>query len=644
MGDIAEKLAILDAGAQYSKLIDRQVRLLGVESDIVPLDAPIEQLRPYRAYIISGSGGSVIDDPVPYTDIFGEGKPVLGICYGIQLMNQKHGGTVERKEIREDDDAPIKIVYHDSHLFRGLHEQEPVLLTHGDSIGLIAPGFRVTAYSGTLVAAIENEALAQYGVQFHPETERTPKGPIIISNFLDIAGFRRLYTPWNKLERSLDYIRKAAGDDHVLVQVSGGVDSTVAAVLVKQALGEKRVTALHFNHGYMRKGESIHVEAALRNAGIDAIVIDATDRFYGATTSINGRITLPLNQVIDPEDKRNIIGDMLVVVTDEVAREKGLDLKSLKVALGTTRPDDIESASASKKAKKIKTHHNRSGLVQDLIEKGKVIEPLKELHKDEVRELGEMLYLPPEIIWRHPFPGPGLAIRVLCTEESFIDESFNPTNQRLWYLTNYEKSPETFKDFVKTSFDSELEARLKTVEGIFATLLPIKTVGVQGDDRSYSYLATLSGKQDWDTLFFLASLIPKINRNVNRIVYAFGEPIHGPVTEITRTRLTRDVITQVRDADDIVTQILLKYDLMRKLDQVPVVSFPVPFGIIGNRSIAIRTILTKNYMTGIPAYPGKNIPMEALEEMVSRILREVPHISRVVYDLTGKPPATIEWE
>jgi GMP synthase (glutamine-hydrolysing) len=282
------------------------------------------------------------------------------------------------------------------------------------------------------------------------------------------------------------------------------------------------------------------------------------------------------------------------------------------------RPDLIESAShlASSKAAVIKTHHNDTELVRELRAKGRVIEPLKDYHKDEVRELGAMLGLPQELVWRQPFPGPGLAIRLLCADKPYITDDFEQIGQQ---LKNFE--------------DAQTSVHL----------LPVRTVGVQGDGRSYNYLAALSGEADWQQLFDKAREIPKRIHQINRVVYVFGDKLTGPVNEITPTFPEPEALAQLRLADRHVNEVLRKYGLHESLSQVPVVSFPVYFGKAGKRSIGIRTFITNDFMTGVPAVPGKQIPIEALDEIVKRVLA-VPGIARVAYDLTSKPPGTTEWE
>lgn len=616
-----QTLAILDAGAQYGKVIDRRVRDLYVKSELVPLDAPTSELKKYAAFIISGGPESVYSPKAPKfnPDIFKLGKPILGICYGMQLMNYVSGGTVEKKAKREDGPCTIEI-NSKSKLFQGLDTQQFVLMTHGDSVDQIGDGYTQIADSEGIVAGLENAKKNIYGVQFHPEVDLTENGKKMLSNFLfDIAGLKPSYTLENREQKAIEYIKKKVGDKKVLILVSGGVDSTVCAALLSKAIPNDRIFAIHVDSGFMRKNESGLVEKALSVLGLNLRVIDAEKTFLNATTNIDGKKTKKLSETSSPEEKRKIIGDTFMKVAEQAIADLGLNADEVVLAQGTLRPDLIESASASasKSAETIKTHHNDTFLVRQLRDQGKVIEPLSEYHKDEVRELGKELGLPEELIWRQPFPGPGLAIRVLCADNAYIPEDFAETQEKLQQFAN--------KKFA-------------------VQLMPVKTVGVQGDGRSYSYLAGISGKADWLALMDLARTIPKTLHNVNRIAYFFGEKFEDFKSTITPTHLNRTTLDQLRAADAIVNELLLEHGLVKSLSQVPVTLFSVDFGVEGNRCIGIRTFITNDFMTGVPAIPGQQMPEKVLQEMVSRILKEVPGVSRVCYDLTSKPPGTTEWE
>lgn len=616
-----QQLAILDAGAQYGKVIDRRVRELAVESVLLPLQTSTEELAQYRAVIISGGPESVYGKNAPTYDpkIFSLSLPILGICYGMQLMNYVAGGTVEKKSRREDGVCQIA-VNPDSAIFAGLDPQQTVLMTHGDSIGQLATDYRQIADSTGLVAAIEHRTKPWYGVQFHPEVDLTHHGQQILRNFLyQISGFTGDFAVADREEKAINQIRDQVGTRDVLVLLSGGVDSTVLAALLAKALPAAQIHAIHIDTGLMRLGESEQVVTSLAKLGLAVKLVDASEQFLAATTVIDGRHTLPLSQVSDAEQKRKIIGDTFVAVAESAAKSLGLDPASAVLAQGTLRPDLIESASArvSSTAQAIKTHHNDTQLIRDLREQGRVIEPLSEYHKDEVRELGAKLGLPASIVWRQPFPGPGLAIRMLCGESVTLPPDFASAKQII----------------------------AEQVGQQFAwTILPIRTVGVQGDGRTYSAAVALSGETEWSKLFALASRIPQFAHQINRVVYLFGEPFSAEIESLTPTFLGPNTLDQLRQADNIVQQILVKYDLLKSLSQVPVILLPLGFGQEGSRSIVIRTFITNDFMTGLPATPGKELPKAALQEMVDRILSEVPGISRVLFDLTAKPPGTTEWE
>ncbi|XP_046850432.1 GMP synthase [glutamine-hydrolyzing]-like [Xenia sp. Carnegie-2017] len=668
-----ERVAILDAGAQYGKVIDRRIRELKVETDFLPLEttASVIKQRKYKAIVISGGPGSINDTKPVLCDphIFELGIPILGICYGIQLINKIFGGAVEKKTSREDGQFKISVDT-SSPIFSGLSSTQDVLLTHGDTVTQVAPGFREIAKSGNLVAGIDNEAKMIYGVQFHPEVDLTVHGVDMFKNFLfKIAGCSGQFTMDCRIHSCMDEIKKICGSSKILSLVSGGVDSTVCTALLSQALGASSVYAVHIDNGFMRKNESEQVTQSLSALGLKLTVINASHTFYNAKTLQNSSdmdypvkrwYSQTLNNSSDPEEKRKIIGDTFIQVANDAIKELKLDPKTTMLAQGTLRPDLIESGSAmaSCKADAIKTHHNDTNLVRALREQGKVVEPLKDFHKDEVRELGVQLGLPRNLVDRHPFPGPGLAIRVICGEKPYHKDDYADTKLIVTTIVNYSESltkPHTSLIAIKNASSPEEQEFMKFFSDkykVTATLLPIKTVGVQGDCRTYSYVVALSSDENvsYNDLMTLAKLIPRICHNVNRIVYAFGGRIHYPINDITPTYLSTCVLDLIKEADYIARKVLRDSGHMKSLSQMPVVLIPVhfdrdPLSRIPScqRSVVIRTFITNDFMTGVPATIDKEIPEHVFLEMAKQI-KKIPGISRVLYDLTAKPPGTTEWE
>ena len=639
MSESTARVAILDAGSQFSKVIDRRVRQLSVHSEIVPLSTPLSALSQYSALIISGGPGSVTADDAPMPDpaVLESSLPILGVCYGMQLMAMAAGGHVAAGEVRQD--GVFSISTNPCPLWARLAEEGKtrVLLTHGDCVDDVGAGARVVATSEEgIVAALEVEGKPHYGVQFHPEVDLSEEGMAILSAFLfDIAAVPADYTLGSRKDDAISYVRAMVGDEaKVLVLVSGGVDSSVCASLVTAAIGPERVVCIHVDNGFMRKGESDLVSAALSAVGLEPIVIDGGETFYNAHTEVDGVDVGPLNSEVNPEHVRKIIGDTFMRVTNAKAKELGLDPDSVFLAQGTLRPDLIESASklanASANAAVIKTHHNDTALVRVLRDAGRVVEPLQEYHKDEVRVLGRELGLPEALVARQPFPGPGLAIRILCTEAPFFPASADA--------------------------DRAVLAKVAAVRPEYPiALLPVATVGVQGDGRSYTSLAgisspaeiTSSADVDWEHVFASAVAIPKRAKGVNRVAFVFGGPVEdgSDVAEaVTVTHLTPDVIATLQEADAAVNAILEASGLVRTLAQVPVVLVPLGFGTENGHSIAIRTMVTNDFMTGSAAVPGTELmPHSVLDELVAAV-SGVEGIGRVLYDCTGKPPGTTEWQ
>jgi GMP synthase (glutamine-hydrolysing) len=505
---------VLDFGAQYAQLIARRVRECHVYSEIVPFDTPVEEIeaRGPAGLILSGGPASVYEPGAPTVDprLFEIRRPILGICYGQQLMASVLGGAVERTGAREYGRAVLS-VSHPGVLLADLAAEETVWMSHGDTITRAPDGFTVTGRTESIpVAAIEDPGRGLFGVQFHPEVAHTPRGMDVLKRFLyQACDLLPEWTPANVIERAVDRIRHQVGDARVLCALSGGVDSSVAALLVYKAVG-KNLTCVFVDTGLLRAGEADQVVDTFgEHFHIPLIHVDRSELFLSG-----------LAGVTDPEDKRRVIGERFIRVFEEVARGRVPEARFL--VQGTLYPDVIESGSRT--AARIKSHHNVGGLPEEM--DFDLVEPLRDLFKDEVRTVGEELGLPEEIVWRQPFPGPGLAVRVV-----------------------------------------------------------------------------------------------------------------GPVT--------REGVQAVRAADAIVQEEIRRAGLARELWQAFAVLLGSvqAVGVMGDgrtyeHPVVIRAVTSEDAMTADWA----RLPYDVLERIGSRIVREVPHVNRVTYDVTSKPPGTIEWE
>jgi GMP synthase (glutamine-hydrolysing) len=511
----ADKILILDFGSQYTQLIARRVRELGVYCELHPHDMSIEDIKNFKAkgIILSGSHDSVTEETTPRApDIaFQLGVPVLGICYGMQTMAAQLGGAVITSDKKEFGYAEV-VVQGSSPLFSGLSKELDVWMSHGDQVSKLPSGFVVLGSTESApIVAMANEKQKFYGVQFHPEVTHTKCGKEVLSNFVhQICGCSHNWNSANIIQDAITAIRTQVGNDHVILGLSGGVDSSVVAALLHQAIGAQ-LTCIFVDTGLLRLHEGGQVMKMFAdNMKIHVIRIDAEQRFFEK-----------LAGVCDPEEKRKIIGKEFVAVFDEEAKK----IKNAKwLAQGTIYPDVIESAGTKTgKAKVIKSHHNVGGLPEKM--NLKLLEPLRELFKDEVRKMGVELGLPENMVYRHPFPGPGLAVRILEEVKKDYADILRQADaifiEELYRANLYDK-----------------------VSQAFAVFLPIKSVGVGGDNRRYEYV------------------------------------------------------------------------------------------------IALRAVETIDFMTAHWAH----LPYDFLGLVSNRIINEVRHVSRVVYDISGKPPATIEWE
>ena len=507
-------IVILDFGSQYNQLIARRVREMGVYAEVVPFHEDIDKIleRKPKGIILSGGPASVYAKGAPTLDkrIFDANIPILGLCYGMQLITHLHGGEVERADKQEFGKASLKLDKKDSLIFKNIPDNTIVWMSHADHVNKMAEGFEIVAHTDSSIAAIENRDKKIYAFQYHPEVTHSEHGFEMLKNFVfEIAGAQKNWSMENYIETTVKEIKETVGDKKVILGLSGGVDSSVAAMLINKAIG-KQLTCIFVDTGLLRKNEAKHVmDIYAQNFDMNIKCVNAEERFLSK-----------LKGVEDPEEKRKIIGKEFI----EVFNEEAIKLKDAEfLAQGTIYPDVIESVSVKGPSVTIKSHHNVGGLPEDL--NFKLLEPLRELFKDEVRKVGRELGIPDYMVDRHPFPGPGLGIRILgeVTKEK--------------------------ADILREADDIFIEELRKEglyskVSQAFVVLLPVKSVGVMGDERTYEYTAVL------------------------------------------------------------------------------------------------RSANTIDFMTAT----WSHLPYEFLEKVSNRILNEVKGINRLTYDISSKPPATIEWE
>jgi len=595
------KILVVDFGAQYAHLIARRVRQLGVYSEIVLPETSLEKLKDCSGIILSGGPSSVYEEGVPRVSqkIFELGKPVLGLCYGHQLMSFLLEGKVEQGQVKEFGTAQLEILKQEG-LFEGLQEKETVWMSHGDSVKELPAGFEVIGKTRDCEkAAIANLDKKFFGLQFHPEVTHTPNGLKIFENFvLNICNCKKDWSIKNYIELKCREIKEQVGNKNVFLLASGGVDSTVALALLYKTLGEKRVYALHVDIGFMRQDESAWVGRQLEKLGFGNFhVINAEKEFFDCVKGL-----------VDPEEKRKAIGQKFIDIQNRELKNLDLNPEKWLLGQGTIYPDTIETA-GTKHSATIKTHHNRVDSIKKLVEAGLVVEPLNLLYKDEVRALGEELGLSEKLVWRHPFPGPGLAIRCLCSNGILED------------VSDIQKRAESVaKEF-----------------GLQAEILPIKSVGVQGDARTYAHPCILIGETDWKTFEKASTRITNEIKEINRVLRLLAPDAIDSI-ELIKATLTRERIALLQQADAIVMRAIADAGLMRDIWQFPTVMIPLMVNG-GGESIVLRPVDSMEAMT------AKFYPLD--EEVLKKITDEVlalNGIGAVFFDLTHKPPGTIEWE
>ncbi|NKB87003.1 MAG: glutamine-hydrolyzing GMP synthase [Acidobacteria bacterium] len=608
-----DAVAVIDFGGQYAHLIANKVRRLGVLAEIRQPEDPIEVFERYKGIILSGSPSfaSQGEDSDYTRAIFDLDIPIVGFCFGHQQIAEHYGGSLVHGG-REWGKAMLHIVG-DSPIFKGLGEVEQVFMSHYDSVVSVGPGFEEIGFSkkadgqdGHRFAAIANEELKRYGFQYHPEVDDTLNGETMFRNFvIDICGCSQDWNMEGFLDEEIARIQQQVGaDGSVFLLASGGVDSTVAAAILGKALGPERLLMLHIDNGLMRKNESAEVVEAFEEVGLGKQLhfVDASEVFLEA-----------LKGVIEPERKRAIIGNTFIAVFEAEAKRLGIEDHLL--GQGTIYPDTIETG-GSKRADTIKTHHNRVPLIDEMIAAGKVVEPLADLYKVEVRELGEKLGVPHDLVWRHPFPGPGLGVRCLCSDGKRDDEGLDAVADQL---------AQTAEHF-----------------GIGAQVLPIRSVGVKADLRAYEHPVLLHGDADWNTLIEATSVITADIPGLNRCIWNLGPEMPSEVRPVKAT-MNRRRLDVLREADAIVMDALRRHGLYAKVWQCPTVLVPIEFvgggGQPGGELIVVRPVHSARAMTATPV----DLPGAVLADLRRQILK-LDGVSGLAVDVTSKPPGTIEWE
>ncbi len=603
-----DAIAVIDFGGQYAHLIATKVRRARVLAEILQPEDPTDLFRRYRGIIISGSPSlsSQGEDSAYNQEIFELPIPILGFCFGHQEIAKRYGGRVVHGG-REWGKANLRIV-RDHPLFRGISGVQQVFQSHFDSVEALGDGFEEYGYTFLTDeneahhhAAIGSDRLRRYGLQFHPEVDDTVCGQQIIRNFvLEICGCAPTWTMETFLEEEIERIRRQVGERSVFLLASGGVDSTVAARILGMALGPERVHLLHIDNGLMRKDESRQVLETFRDLGLDRNLhfVDASDDFLGA-----------LEDAVEPEVKRRIIGDTFIRVFQREAERLGIEGHLL--GQGTIYPDTIETG-GTRRADTIKTHHNRVPIIDRMVREGKVVEPLAELYKVEVRELGERLGIPHPVLWRHPFPGPGLGVRLLCSD-----------------------GRDAARDVAELAPPVTAVAR---EFGLEAAVLPVRSVGVKADLRSYERPVMLHGAQPFERVVEAAGEILKKSSGVNRCIWNLGSRAPESVTPLA-AKVTRGRLDLLREADHLVMEGLCRHRVYDEIWQCPTVLVPLEIDGRGRELVVVRPVLSERAMTALPA----PLPAALIRELALAI-PALPGVSGLALDVTSKPPGTIEWE
>ena len=622
------KIVVLDFGSQYAHLIAKRFRMLGFYSEIALPSTDLSAFENAKGIVFSGGPSSVYEENVPEfnEEILSLDLPILGLCYGHQLISKSYGGKVGKAEVGEFGFAQLNLNPQvNSPLFEGIEPSQQVWMSHQDGVLEIPEGFEVVGSTKDCpAAALQNLSKKRFSLQCHCEVKDTPCGNQIFENFARFCGMEKNWDQDTVLQVILQQIKDHAKDRNVLLFLSGGVDSTITFALLNKALGQDKVLGLHIDNGFMRKNESANVADAYKKFGFNNFIVeDASESFLKAISGLT-----------DPQKKRMAVGENFITVRNEVVEKQHLDENQWLLAQGTLYPDIIESG-GTKNSKTIKTHHNRVAGIQALIEKGLIIEPIRDLYKDEVRAIGKKLGLSDELVMRHPFPGPGLSINVLCNDG------------KSWSS----KDDEELKSAKDELNKMELNMFCKDCSASMTRdVLPVRSVGVQGDFRTYRFPAVLTFKEEGNGFFHVPKSREKVEeasssitnnaKFLNRtVIKLYQNPkVKASDMKLQEGYCEKSRLDQLREVDNIVLTELHNSGWYDKIFQHLTIDLPFASSK-AHASFVLRPVCSEDVMTARFAW----LPQDLLSTIIKKIA-DLEFVDALYFDATNKPPATFGWE
>ena len=623
-----EKIVVLDFGSQYAHLIAKRFRMLGYYSEIALPSADVSTFENVKGIVFSGGPSSVYDEKVPEfnSKILDLEIPILGLCYGHYIVQQGYNGKIGKAAVGEFGFSTLEL--NDKvkcPLFEGIEKIQQVWMSHQDGVFELGDGFEtVGSTKDCKYAATQNLEKKRFSLQFHCEVKDTPCGNQIFENFAKYCEMSQNWDQDTVLQIILEQIKTQAEGKNVLLFLSGGVDSTITFALLNKALGQDRVLGLHIDNGFMRKNESKNVDIAYRKFGFENFIVeDASESFLKAIAGLS-----------DPQKKRMAVGENFITVRNEVVAKQHLDEDKWLLAQGTLYPDIIESG-GTKNSHTIKTHHNRVQGIQDLIARGLIIEPIRDLYKDEVRAIGKKLGLDDELVMRHPFPGPGLSINVLCNDG------------KSWTSKDDEELAAAMKELEEIKLDMFCA---HCTQDLKRTVLPVRSVGVQGDFRTYRFPALLTFKDEGNGFYHFPGKREKIEECSSTITNAakflnrtciklYQKPsVKDEDLKLQEGFCDKRRLDQLREVDNIVLTELHKSGWYNKIFQHLTIDLPYA-SAEDKATFVLRPVISEDVMTARFAM----LPEELLNTIVHKIA-ELDFVDALYFDATNKPPATFGWE